>query len=171
VEAAYGQYFPSLSVDLQVFLRRESEPKDLDWTSLFELSLPLFSAGLIEADVREALSRLRQARLSDALIRRAVRRDVEAARIAWAGAAERAGLLRTEAAAAREALDQAEGLWQAGFGTQLERLVAQDRALSADLELVTAELERKTSWLELRRATGTLHELAGLRRRDDAEAR
>jgi outer membrane protein TolC len=172
VRAAYGQYFPALSVDLQVFLRRDSEPSDVDWTSLFRVSLPLFSAGLIEADVRDALSRLRQARLADRLLRRAVARDVETSRIQFETAAERTALLRAETAAAREALDQAEGLYQTGLATNLERLVAQDRALSAELELVAADLERKTSWLELRRATGSLHELPGLRRKgDDADPR
>lgn len=172
VEAAYGQYFPALSVDLQVFLKRESEPSDVDWTSIFKISLPLFSAGLIEADVRDALSRLRQAKLADALIRRAVRRDVENARLGVDTATKRVGELKVELAAAREALDQAEGLYQAGLATNLERLVAQDRVLSAELELVAAELNRKIGYLELRRSAGSLHELPGLRRKGaDAEAR
>ncbi|MBK7977365.1 MAG: TolC family protein [Deltaproteobacteria bacterium] len=44
VRAAYGEYFPSISIDLDAFLRRESEPASLDWASLLVLSQPLFSA-------------------------------------------------------------------------------------------------------------------------------
>ncbi|HYF00228.1 MAG TPA: TolC family protein [Planctomycetota bacterium] len=165
VESAYGQYFPAVFADLQVFLRRESEPSNVDWTSLIRVSLPLFSAGLIEADVREALSRLRQAKLAESLARRDARRQVETARVDVEAAARRAAELRTEVDAARLALEQAEGLYQAGFATNLERLAAQDQLLSAELLLVEAELDRKIRWLELRRAAGGLHDLPGLRRR------
>ena len=64
VRSAYGEYFPAISANLSYFLSRDSEPSDRSWSSLLEVSLPLFSAGVIEADVRQALSQLRQASLS-----------------------------------------------------------------------------------------------------------
>lgn len=179
VRAAYGEYFPSISLDVDAFLRRESEPASLDWTSLLVVSQPLFSAGVIEADVRTALSALRQARAEQARLERVVRRDVETAYLDLAAATERVGQLGERAGAARDALAQAEGLYDVGLATNLEALVARDRMLAAELELVGAELDRKTFHLELLRATGSLHELLGITRpvpvaaaRDgDAEAR
>jgi outer membrane protein len=162
VRSAYGQYFPSVTLNLQYFLQRESDPTNLHWSSLIQASLPLFSAGLIEADVREALSLLRQSKLEYARTRREVQRDVEVALANLHASFDRVGQRRVQAKSAGDALEQAEGLYHAGLATNLERLVAQDRLLTAQLELVNAELDTKIFYLDLRRTTGTLHELVGL---------
>lgn len=175
VQSAYGQYFPSFSVNLQYFLQRGTDPADLQWATLIQASLPLFSAGVIEADVRTALSRLRQAKLEYARVHRLVRRDIEVAMENLRSSFERAERRRVAVKSAGDALEQAEGLYRAGLSTNLERLIAQDRLLTAQLELVNAELDTKVFYLDLKRTTGTLHELLGLERpalaRNDAKAR
>lgn len=168
VESAYGQYFPAVSLNLQWFLTRESSPSDLDWTSLIRLSLPLFSAGLIEADVREALSLLRQAKLETRQLERLIERDVRISLDNFRASFERADRIHVEVRAAREALDQAEGLFHAGLATNLERLVAQDRLLSAELDLVNAELDARVFYLDALRVTGLLHRLLGQERPEPA---
>jgi outer membrane protein TolC len=164
VESAYGEYFPTVSLGVQAYLQRDSEPTDLDIAGIISVSLPLFSAGLIEADVRTALSRLRQAKLDETLTRRAARRDVEIARDNLAFSAERESQLRVQERVAQEALDLAEAAFQVGLGTNLERVEAQDRLLSTQLQLVNAEFDRKVAYLDLLRTTGRLHELLGLER-------
>lgn len=175
VQSAYGQYFPSISLNLQYFLQRGTDPADLQWATLIQASLPLFSAGVIEADVRTALSRLRQAKLEYSQVRRAVRRDIEVAMENLRSSFERTERFRVQVRSAGDALEQAEGLYRAGLSTNLERLIAQDRLLTAQLELVTAELDTKVFYLDLLRTTGTLHQLVGLERpalaRSDAKAR
>lgn len=175
VQSAYGQYFPSVSLNLQYFLQRGTDPTNLHWATLIQASLPLFSAGIIEADVRTALSRLRQAKLDYSRVRREVRRDVEVAMENLRASVERTERFRVQVRSAGDALEQAEGLYRAGLSTNLERLVAQDRLLTAQLELVNAELDTKVFYLDLKRTSGTLHELIGLERpvlaRRDAEAR
>jgi len=164
VRSAYGQYFPSVTLNLQYFLQRGSDPTSLHWSSLIQASLPLFSAGLIEADVRESLSELRQAKLEYSRTEREVRRDVEVALTNLRASFDRVGQGEVQVRSAGDALEQAEGLYNAGLSTNLERLVAQDRLLNAQLELVIAELDTKVFYLDLRRTTGTLHELIGLER-------
>jgi outer membrane protein TolC len=167
VRSAYGQYFPSVTLNLQYFLQRDSDPTNLHWSSLLQMSLPLFSAGLIEADVRESLSLLRQAKLAYSLTEREVRRDVEVALTNLRASFDRVEQGRVQVRSAGDALEQAEGLYNAGLSTNLERLIAQDRLLAAQLELVIAEADTKVFYLDLRRTTGTLHELIGLERADD----
>jgi outer membrane protein TolC len=164
VESAYGRYYPAVSLNLQVFLQRETDPTDLNWTSLIRISQPLFSAGLIEQDVREALSILRQSRLFHSQLKRSAARDVETAVLNLTSARDRENQLHVAVDSSQQALDQAEGLFQAGMGTNLERLVAQDRLLTAQLELVNAELDAKVFYLDLLRVTGGLHELIGIDR-------
>ena len=164
VHSAYGQYFPSVTLNLQYFLQRDTDPTNLNWASLIQASLPLFSAGLIEADVRESLSLLRQAKLDYSRIQREVRRDVEVSLTNLRAAFDRVEQGQVQVRSAGDALEQAEGLYNAGLSTNLERLVAQDRLLNAQLELVTSELDTKIFYLDLRRTTGTLHELIGIER-------
>lgn len=162
VEAAYGQYYPTISLNLVAFLSRQSPPESLDWAGLVTLSVPLFTAGLIEADVRTALSFLRQARFADALLARSIERDVVVAVENLDGATRRIEQLRVQVAAAADALEQADGLFVVGLATNLERIDAQDRLLTAELEAVQAELDRKVFWLDLLRVTGRLDEAIGL---------
>ena len=167
VHVAYGQYFPRVSADLQVFLARETNPQSLDWTSLIQLNLPLFSAGLIETDVRIALSDLRLARFLRAELARLIEQQVNASIDNFEEATARVEQLHVQVEAATDALEQATGSYDVGLATNLERVAAQDFLLNAQLQLVTAELDRKIFYLELRRATGTLHEMIGLDRTDE----
>jgi len=59
LDSAWGEYFPSVSLNLNQYLHRESYPSSIDWTGLLQVNVPIFSAGLIHADVRTAYSLLR----------------------------------------------------------------------------------------------------------------
>lgn len=164
LRTAYGGYWPSVTLDVEAFLSKDSEPTDLDWAALLRVHVPLFRAGLVEADVREALSRLREAKLLAARAERSVRLEVEAARESYDSVGRRLRELAVRLEASRRALDLADGQWRAGIGTNLERLTAQDDLLAVELDVATADLERRIRRLELERACGRLHEIAGLRR-------
>jgi outer membrane protein TolC len=168
VELASAQWWPSLAVDLEYFLHRDSEPTEQDWRSFFEIRLPLFDGGRIYADVRDALSRLREAKLALSLIRRSVKRDVEIAFENLQASRERVAQLRVQLASASEAFAQANGLYDAGLATNLERLTAQDDQLVTELQLESAELERRVFYLDLLRTVGALHEWVGLERYPEA---
>lgn len=176
IEAAKAQWWPSFNVDLRAFLSRTSVPTDQDWSALFGVTLPLLEPGRIRADISDAFSLLREARLRLSLQERGVRRDVE---VAWANLStgrERVAALRQQLAAADEAFAQAEALYDAGLATNLERVTAQDQRLRTALALENAELELGAFRLDLLRATGTLHQWLGLERPplpedDGAEAR
>ena len=73
-------------------------------------------------------------------------------------ATDRLAELQVSRDAAREALRQAEGNYNAGRATNLERLVAQDQVLSAELELATATNEQKLFYLNLQRVLGRIAE-------------
>jgi outer membrane protein TolC len=176
IEVAKAQWWPRLSVDLAVFLSRDSQPTDVDWTGLFRVSLPLFEGGRIRADILDAFSFLREAKLRQSLLARSIRRDVEVAHTNLRTGVDRVAALRQQLAAADEAFAQAEALYDAGLATNLERVTAQDQRLRTALSLENAELDLGIFRLDLLRVTGTLHAWLGLERPsvpegDDAEAR
>ena len=158
VDAEIGRYAPSVSVNLEYFLTRQSIPAERDWLAVLTVQIPIFSAGRIEADVRAAWSRFRESLLELSLARRTVTADVEQAHQRVQSVAARVDEFRHLVVLAGETLRQAEGSYSAGLGTNLERLVAQDSLLSAQLELARVEAERKIAALALLRAVGTLGE-------------
>ena len=169
IEVAKAQWWPRLSVDLAVFLSRDSQPTDVDWTSLFRVSLPLFEGGRIRADISDAFSFLRETKQRQSLLQRSIRRDVEVAHTNLSTGKERVAALRLQLAAADEAFAQAEALCDAGLATNLERVTAQDQRLRTALALENAELDLGIFRLDLLRATGTPHSWLGLERPIDPE--
>lgn len=158
VSAAVDEYYPSLSMNVTGFLYRETAPSDRDWLSIFQANMPIFSAGQIEADVRQAWSQYRQATLFETLLTRQIRQDVS---VAWNNvqiSRSRLRELRIQVAAAQQAVTQAEGSFQAGLATNLERLTAQDQLLSARLQEASELYNQRVNGADLLRAIGGLRE-------------
>jgi outer membrane protein len=156
VEVAWGQYYPSVSISTDLFLYRESFPDERKWQGLLSANLPLFSAGLINADVRQAWSQYRQAGMTESALDRQVRQDVQIALQNLTSAEQRIAELGTQLRAAQQALNQADQSYNVGLATNLERVAAQDQLLSAQLQLTSARFDRTLSYLELARSTGRL---------------
>lgn len=159
VEVAVGQYYPSLSVDLQYFFERQSNPQGGTWEGVLNANLPIFSAGRNRADVREAWSNYRKAVLFRSLLQRQIQSDVEVAWRNYMTSVDRIAELQTQFAAAEQARNQAEASFDAGLATNLERLVAQDQYLSARLQLTSEVYDRRVYASQLARATGGLRPL------------
>ena len=70
--AAWSRYFPSVSLGGTYYFHRESFPNDIPWLGIASLNWPIFSAGLIHADVRTAYSQLRQAQLAESWLSREI---------------------------------------------------------------------------------------------------
>ena len=156
VKAAVGEYYPSISLNLDYFLHRDAFPTNLEWSSLLSLTLPIFSAGTIEADVRNAWSKLRQALYQEWFLIRQVERDVKSAWVTADDSRRRILELQTEVAAAQEALRQSTQRYGVGLATNLDVLTAQDSLLTSQLDLATEEFNHKIYYLDLLRAMGQL---------------
>lgn len=156
VQAAIGQYYPSVNFNLNNLLAREGLGTERDWNYLLSANLPIFTAGQIHADVRSAWSRFRQALLNESATRRRIIEDVEIAYQNLTTSYPRLRELEVQATAAGEALRQAEQSYRVGLATNLERLTAQDSVLSAQLQLSSERYNQKVDYITLLRAIGTL---------------
>jgi outer membrane protein TolC len=156
VSVAMSHYYPSVTINFTYFLSRESMPNDSTWLALLSANFPIFSAGVIEADVRTAWSDLRQAALGESLTRKLVTEDVQIAFNNVQSARKRLDELQVQVRAAEEALRQADETYKAGLATNLERLTSQDQLLNAQLQLTFQTYQLKASHLRLLRATGRL---------------
>ncbi|MCX5688686.1 MAG: TolC family protein [Planctomycetota bacterium] len=160
VDAAIGQYSPALSLNLDYFLFRSPQDSAPNLTSILGVRMPLFAAGRIEAQVREAWSVFRQQVLVHRATQREIRRDVETAFLRLEASQRLVAQLEIQVSAAAQSVELAEASYAAGLGTNLERVVAQDQLLAAQLEAISAAFTTKIAYLELLRACGTLsHEM------------
>jgi outer membrane protein TolC len=160
VEQAVAQYWPSIDVDVAGYLYREDYADASRWAALLSVHVPIFSAGQIRADVRGAWSRCRQAAMLESAARRQVVRDVRTAHNDLATADRLIRELRDEVAAADDALQQSRAAFANSLATNLDVLSAQDRLLTAQLDLASAEFDETVFYLDLLRAMGTLQQVA-----------
>lgn len=159
VDQAIAQYYPSVTLNLDAFVYRESAPDQRLWQGYLEARLPVFSFGRIHADVREAWSFYREALLVRRQLHRQVAREVTVAHLELSTSEERLQQSIVQWQAVREAMRQAEQAYAAGLATNLDRILAQRDLLEAQLQVVTSVLDRKLKYLRLARSAGRLREL------------
>ncbi|MFA5204193.1 MAG: TolC family protein [Lentisphaeria bacterium] len=156
VDRAVGQYYPSVSVGALAFLYKQSWPADSQFAGVLGAHVPLFDAGRIHADVRTAWSRYRQSVLAESWLNRQVAAQVEIARADFMTSVQQVGELRTALAAAESAFRIASQSYDQGLATNLDVLDAQDRLLSARLQLAAEGYQTTVCHLNLLRVTGRL---------------
>jgi len=156
VIAALGQWYPSVSLELDYFLHRDSLPAASLWEGIIDVNLPLFDAGIIYANVRTAWSQLRIARLNELMIVRQADELVRTGYDTLVGSRDRVAELKIEVKAASDALYQSEQSYKAGVATYLDELTSQDQLLTAQLSLATEELNYKFFYLQFLRSMGLL---------------
>ncbi len=156
VDVAFAQYYPSVSLNVSGFLYREFFSDASKWNAILAANLPIFSAGIIEADVRDAWSRLRQTALNESLVKRNVLHDVQTAYENLSTSEKRIHELEDQVKASGEALKQAQNAFKNSLAINLDVLVAQDQLLNSQLQLTSAQFDRTIFYLDLVRSTGRL---------------
>lgn len=157
VDAAIAEYYPSVSINVAGFLYREYFSSASKWDAILIANLPIFAAGTIEEDVRNAWSKLRQALLYQQELKRQIDRDVQIAYDNLTTSDTTLADLRQEVKAAQDALDQSQQLFKNGLAIYLDVLTAQDTLLNSQLDYTNEEFDRSVFYLDLLRITGQLN--------------
>lgn len=156
VQEAIGQYYPSLTLNLQYAFTADSLVSEHGWNAVLQANLPIFTAGQIHADVRTAWSQVRQAKLQQIFTQRQIHQQISTAHENWMSGSQRLAELTIQHQAALEAFNQAEGSFNVGLATNLERLTAQQEWLAAQLQLAAQQYGHQAEYLTLLRAAGLL---------------
>ena len=156
LQVALGEYYPTVSLDLNYYLHRTSFPTNVEWAGVITATIPIFSAGEIRADVRNAMSQLRVAVYNEWQLIREVKENVQ---IDWenlSASKRRIAELQIETAASQEALRQAVQRYGAGLAINLDVLNAETQLLNSQLSLAQESFNYKVYYLDLLRDTGQL---------------
>jgi outer membrane protein len=156
VDAAVSEYYPSVSLNVAGFLYREDYADATKWDGLLLANLPIFSAGTIRADVRDAWSRLRQAALFESYLRRQTEQDVRTSYDNFVTSGGVLADLQREVLASSEAYRQSVELERNGLAIPLDVLTAQNTLLVSQLQLASESFSRTILYLDLVRAVGDL---------------
>lgn len=156
VRSAVGQYYPSVSLNVERLLASNPDNPGSDLTGVLSVNLPIFSAGQIEASVRTAWSRYRQFALEESRLRRLVWKDLDIAAGKLDSNAHRLVDLQASVDASRESLRLAQASQRLGNATNLDRLTAEVSVLQAELELTREQIDQKINVLSLWRSQGIL---------------
>jgi outer membrane protein len=157
VDAAIAEYYPSVTLNVAGFLYRESFTDATKWDAILLANMPIFSAGIIEADVRDAWSRLRQAALFASYLHRQIDQSVQIAYENFVTSSSKLVDLQREVQASSDAYQQSVELERNGLAIPLDVLTAQDRLLNAQLQYTDEAFSRTIFYLDLIRAVGDLN--------------
>ena len=155
VQSAIRRYYPSVSIDFNYFLYNDPSSSQ-KWTGGIRASIPIFSAFQIEADIRAAWSRYRQAGLNESQTRRVVLEDIARSFRNLSSSREQLAYLQVQVEAAQRAFDLSDRAYKLGSETNIDRLTQQDNLLSAQLNLIDQQFTEKAAYLTLLRSTGRL---------------
>jgi outer membrane protein TolC len=157
VDAAIAEYYPSVTLNVAGFLYRESFTDATKWDAILLANLPIFSAGIIEADVRDAWSRLRQAALFESYLHRQIDQSVQIAYENFVTSSSKLVDLQHEVQASSDTYKQSVELELNGLAIPLDVLTGQDRLLNAQLQYTDEAFSRTIFYLNLIRAVGNLN--------------
>jgi len=156
VEVAFGQYYPSVAFNLGYELYERPFQPGTMWNTLLSFNVPIFTGGLIEAQVRQAWSQYRTAALTQEQLKRQIDQNVQIAYVNLDLAHAELTELQTQVVAARDEYYLALMLYKNGGGTYLNVQQAQATLLTTQLELTTEEFAQKTAYFNLLRTAGML---------------
>ena len=156
VEVAFGQYYPTFGLTTGYNIYAQGFQPGTLWTTLLNFDVPIFTGGLIHAEVREAWSQYRSAALTQAQLKREIDQNVRIAYVNLDLAHRELRELEIQVVAARDEYYLSEMLYKNGGGTYLNVLQAQATLLSTQLELTTAQFAQKTAYFNLLRTAGKL---------------
>lgn len=156
VEVAFGQYYPTLGLNTLYGILDPPYQAGTFWDTILNFNIPIYTGGLINAEVRQAWSLFRSAALTQAQLKRQIDQNIRVAYVDLGLAHDELAELQTEVLAARDEYYLAEMLYKNGGGTYLNVLQAQATLLSTQLQLTTEQFAQKTAYFNLLRTAGTL---------------
>ncbi len=127
----------------------------VNWSGMVTAAWAIWDGGLTPAKIEQARQQLAVAQTQDAQLRQTVEQQVRSAYLNLQNAAETLRSAESQLTAAREQLRIANVRFQAGVGTQLEVVQAQQTLAQADQAVVQAQYNYNLAIAQIDQATGT----------------
>jgi outer membrane protein TolC len=156
VEVVFGQYYPTFGLTTGYSIYAQGFQPGTLWNTLLNFNVPIFTGGLIHAEVRQAWSQYRSVALTQEQLKREIDQNVRIAYVNLDLAHRELRELEIQVVAARDEYYLSEMLYKNGGGTYLNVLQAQATLLSTQLQLTSEQFAQKTAYFNLLRTAGKL---------------
>lgn len=117
-----GFHFPDLDVGANYYLHREGANPDSKWDATLTLTLPIFSGGLTQANVRNASSVLRETEVATGLLERTAQTEIRQLHQVLANSEKEMKALTEAVDLAEKAYEQTKKDYRYGLTTNLDLL-------------------------------------------------
>src|SRR5579864_649271 len=156
IDLAASGLRPNISVQAgpQIQTSDPTNKNTVNFTGSIVLTIAILDGGLTRAKVDAARAQLESAKVGEEQTRQQVELDVRNAYLSLGNAAEVLRSAQTAQASAREALRIANVRFQAGVGTQLEVVTAEQNLATADSNVIQAAFQYFVAVAQLDRAIG-----------------
>lgn len=154
-----GSHYPQLAAVAGVQYQDSQPAVFTDATTYYaglRLTIPIFEGGLMNAEVSEARSKVRQAELSSDFLRQSIESDVQEAYVNLQTVASVLETAKLEMDYAKGNYDAVETLFTEGLLASLSLIDAEQALTLAERELMNAGYDRELAILRLRKAVGVL---------------
>lgn len=161
LKAARAERLPSLEItgDFGAAGRTPSSKSTSVYSVFGTLTVPLYEGGRIHADVEQAGAALQLRRQQYEDLRGQVDQDIRQAFIDLDAAADQVNVAASNADLARETLGEARDRFSAGVTDTVEVVQAEQAAVQADDEYITAVFQHNLAKVSLARAVGNAEQV------------
>lgn len=154
VIVAQSDLWPHLSLDANYYEHREGFQSGITWDALFTFRVPLGKGGETVAEVMDAVSKWKQAKLNYSLTERTAQREIQDAYELWKSSLERYNSLQKAVQSAEETFNLQQEEYQRRLVTNLDVLEALQNFLQARLDANEAYYDVKKNYWALEVAKG-----------------
>ncbi|MBI2167270.1 MAG: TolC family protein [Candidatus Omnitrophica bacterium] len=156
VTVAQSELWPEVTLEHNQWQRREGSQPDIEWDTLFKVTVPLFRGGETAGKVKEAWSQWKKARLNYRLVKRKAVLDVKEAFELWASSLRVARLLEEARTASEENYKVQKEEYSRNLVSNLDVLEALEGFHSTAREALQAHYEMKQNYRALEVAAGSV---------------
>ncbi len=161
VKAARKQYLPTISAigsagDYELFDRSRPDNTGGWWAASATVSVPIFTGGLIDGQVREAMAQFTAAQAQASAIEQALTQQVTNAYLDSVTFIQQIRLAEEQVQTAKEALQLSQQRYKLGLGSIVEVTQSEVALTAAETRLAEAQFDYKIADLTLAYASGTM---------------
>lgn len=156
ITVVQSELWPEVTLEHNQWQRREGSQPDIEWDTLFKVTVPLFRGGETSGKLKEAWSQWKKARLNYRLVKRKAILEVKEAFDLWAGSLRVVRLLEEAQTASEENYKVQKEEYSRNLVNNLEVLEALELLQTATRDAVRAHYEMKTNYHTLEVAAGAI---------------
>jgi len=158
IVVAQSGLWPEITLDSNLYEKREGFQSGIDWDVLFTIKVPLFKGGETVGEIKQAMSEWKKAKYSYSLAERQAEFEIKEAYEYWVASLQESKLLEDARAASEENFRLQKEDYLRSLVNNLDVLEALESLQDTRREAVRAHYEMKENYWQLAVATGRLNE-------------